>query len=282
MDKSVVIKSIAVNGIDINVALAGSGPALVLLHGFPHTWELWTKVIPALSQNHRVIAPDLRGTGDSSRAATGFDVATLSSDIRGLLNALDIEKADVTAIDLGAPIAFYLALTHPELVRRLVLMEAILGDLPRPGAPAGAPPWWFGFHAVPGFAETVVEGHEKEYIGFFLDIGMVGDGLTPRLRERFIDAYRGTESLRTAFEFYRAFPTNARQIDEALAGSRLTVPTLAIGARPIGAGLHTQLDPITDDLAGAVIDCGHIIPLDSPDALLKLMLPFFAGGLHRE
>lgn len=269
-------RTIAANGIEINVATAGAGPAILLLHGFPHTWELWTRIIPALAKNHNVIAPDLRGHGGTTRSTDGFDLNTLTNDALALLDALDVETADVIAMDVGAPTALYLALEHPHRVRRLVIMEGILGDLPRPDAPAAAP-WWFGFHGVPGLAEVVLEGHEDDYFGFFLDNGVRSDGLSPELRARFIDSYRGTESLRCGFEYYRALGTNARLIDESLAHHRLTVRTMALGSHPIGAGVYNQLQPVADDLIGELIaDCGHAVPLDRPDALLELLEPFLA------
>jgi hypothetical protein len=121
-------------------------------------------------------------------------------------------------------------------------------------------------------------GHEDDYIGFigfFLDNGVRGDGLNPELRARFVDSYRGTESLRCGFEHYRSLGTNARLIDEALARRALTLPTMAIGSHPISAGLYAQLQPAADDLVGELIgDCGHAIPLARPDALLDLIGPF--------
>ena len=270
-------QSISANGIEINVATAGSGPAILLLHGFPHTWELWSRVIPELAETHFVIAPDLRGHGDTTRAVDGYDLATLSLDALALLDALGVVEADVIAMDVGASTAFYLALVYPERIRRLVIMEAIIGDLPRPELPDGSLPWWFGFHGVPGLAETVLEGHEDDYLGFFLDNGVRNGPLDPDLRARFIDAYRGKESLRCGFQFWRYLEINARMIDEALAERRLTVPTLALGSFPIGSGLHAQLQPIADNLAGELIeDCGHAIPLDRPQKLLGIIEPFLS------
>ena len=160
---------ITTNGTVLHVATAGQGPAVVLLHGWPHTWQLWTNIIPALVATHRVIAPDLRGLGDSERAADGYDLHTLAADIAGLLQALGETRADIVGIDAGAPPAFMLAMQRPSQVRRLVLMESLLGGLP--GAErflAAGPPWWFGFHAVAGLAETVLTGHEGEYLDWFL------------------------------------------------------------------------------------------------------------------
>ncbi|MFI7121239.1 alpha/beta fold hydrolase [Amycolatopsis sp. NPDC049868] len=272
-------RRITVNGIQVNVAVAGSGPAVLLLHGFPHTWRLWSGIIGPLAEHHRVIAPDLRGFGDSTRAAEGYDASTLAADVESVLDALGEPNAAVVAIDAGTPVAFLLALRRPDLVRRLVLMESLLGPLP--GAEdflAGGPPWWFGFHAVPGLGETVLVGHEAEYVDWFLTSGTLGRGVAPEIRDAFVEAYTGREALRCAFSYYRAMPVSARQIGEAVAARRLTVPTMAIGAHPVGRALERQLRPVTDDLTAHLLpDCGHIIPLDKPGELLRLLAPFLAA-----
>ncbi|MEV5322982.1 alpha/beta hydrolase [Nonomuraea sp. NPDC052634] len=271
------LRRVRVNGVELNVAIAGSGPAVLLLHGFPHTWQVWTDVMADLSARHQVIAPDLRGFGASSRPATGYDAATLADDAAALLTALGVSSAAVAGIDAGTPPAFLLAARRPDLVRRLVVMESLLGRLP--GAEdflAGGPPWWFGFHAVPGLAETVLEGNEAAYVDWFLDAGTLGDGVTPAIRDAFVRAYTGREALACAFSYYRALPRSAAQIEQAVT-ARLTVPTLAIGAKPVGAALERQLRPYAGDLTGHVIeDCGHIIPLHRPRALLALLRPFIA------
>ncbi|MGW6316466.1 alpha/beta fold hydrolase [Streptomyces sp. NPDC055099] len=274
------LRRVAVNGVELNVALAGSGPAVLLLHGFPHTWELWTDVMADLSGRYRVIAPDLRGFGASSPAASGYDADTLAEDAAALLTRLGVSSAAVVGIDAGTPPAFLLALRHPGLVRRLVVMESVLGGLP--GAEdflAGGPPWWFGFHtAARGLAETVLEGHEPAYIDWFLHAGTLGDGVPPAIRDAFVHAYTGSQALSRAFSYYRALPDSARQIARAVTTARLTVPTMALGAQPVGAALERQLRPVADDLTGHVIeDCGHIIPLHRPNALLTLLKPFLAG-----
>lgn len=277
------LRWIETNGIRANVAVAGSGPAVVLLHGFPHTWRVWSEIIGPLSAQYRVIAPDLRGFGATTRAADGYDAGTLATDIAGILDALGEPTAAVVAIDAGTPVAVLLALRHPDRIRRLVVMEALLGRLP--GAEdflAAGPPWWFGFHAVPGLAETVLLGHEARYIDWFLTTGTRGRDVRADIRDAFADAYTGHDALRCAFSCYRALPTSAHQIDLAVADNRLTTPTLAIGAHPVGDALERQLRPIADDLAGQVIpDCGHIIPLDKPHELLDLVMPFLEADSTR-
>lgn len=268
---------VAVNGISMNVAETGAGPPLLLLHGFPHTWELWSSVIPELSRHHRVIAPDLRGLGATTKVQDGCDAATLADDAAALLTALGADQADIVAIDAGVPGAFLLALERPERVRRLVLTESLLGRLP--GAEdflAAGAPWWFGFHAVPGLAETIVEGHEREYIEWFLTAGTAGRaGIPDAPREAFVAAYTGTDALRSAFAHYRAIPTSALQIEAAVAVHRLRVPTLAVAGGVVGDALRNQLHPIADQLTAITIeDCGHIVPLEQPAALLEAVLTF--------
>jgi pimeloyl-ACP methyl ester carboxylesterase len=277
------LRRVTANGIEINVAIAGNGPAVLLLHGFPHTWRLWTPVISGLARYHRVIACDLRGLGATTRVADGYDAGTLATDAEELLNALGEPSAAVVGIDAGAPPAFLFAIRRPSRVRRLVLMESLLGRLP--GGEdffATGTPWWFGFHSVPGLAETVLAGHEADYIDWFLASGTNGRGLPREIRDAFVSAYTGRDALRCAFSYYRAAPTSAQQIQDAVDSGRLTVPTMAIGAHPVGDTLERQLRPITDDLTGHLIeDCGHIIPLDRPDALLPLLTSFFASERRR-
>lgn len=272
------LRRVEANGVELNVALAGEGPAVLLLHGFPHTWQLWTDVLDGLAGQCRVIAPDLRGFGASTRAADGYDAGTLAADAGALLDALGVSSAAVVGIDAGTPPAFLLAMRRPGLVRRLVVMESLLGRLPGAGAfLANGAPWWFGFHAVPGLAESVLTGNEAQYIDWFLDSGTLGHGVRPDLRDAFVSAYTGSEALRCAFSYYRALPTSAQQVQDAVDTGRLTVPTMTIGSHPVGSSLERQLRPVADDLVGHVIeDCGHIIPLHRPQALLSLLRPFLA------
>lgn len=277
------LRRITTNGVQLNVAVAGKGPAVLLLHGFPHTWQLWSGIMGRLAGRYRVIAPDLRGLGASERATDGYDAGTLAADAEGLLHALGEPSAAVVGIDAGTAPAVLLALRRPGLVRRLVVMEALLGRLP--GAEhglAGGTPWWFGFHAVPGLAETVLVGNEAPYIDWFLDSGTLGRGVPDDIRAAFVHAYTGREALRCAFSYYRALPTSAQQIQEAVTTTRLTMPTLAIGSHPVGAGLEHQLRPLADDLIGHHLqDCGHIIPLDRTDALSALLASFLSADLPK-
>ncbi|MEJ2865576.1 alpha/beta fold hydrolase [Actinomycetospora flava] len=262
--------AIAVNGVELAVRTTGDGPLLVLVHGFPHTGAVWSQVAAAMSVDHRVVVPDLRGFGASTRTAEGLDADTLSRDLEELIGT---GPATVVAIDAAVPPAFLLGLRRPDLLTRLVLVEATLGSLPGAEAfAAGGPPWWFGFHQVPGLAERVLAGHEDEYVGWFYDQGTRHRGVRPDLRAELGAAFAEPGALACALGYYRALPESDRQLHDAVARARLAVPTTAIGAAPVGRALEVQLAGVADDLTGHLIeDCGHIVPVDRPDALVALL-----------
>jgi pimeloyl-ACP methyl ester carboxylesterase len=272
------LRQIACNGIHIQVAEAGWGPAVLLLHGWPFTWFLWRNIMRDLVvSGYKVVAPDLRGIGGSDHTVGGYDLHTLASDHLALLEAMGLESAAVVAFDLSVGSAWMLGMHYPAKVRKLVLIEALLGTLP--GAEdflRNGPPWWFGFHGIPGLAEAVLAGREAEYLGWFFTNQTAGrKGIPHDAASEFIRAYSGKEGLRGGFEHYRAFPVNDTQIRAAAAKQRLAVPTMTIGGAVVGDALFKQLTPITNDLTGHIIaGCGHNIPEEQPKALLQLLIPF--------
>lgn len=231
----------------------------------------------ALSTRYRVIAPDLRGLGGTERAHGGYDVANVANDLPALLDVLAVERASVVGIDLGVQISFMLAMNEPERIERAALMEGLVGALP--GAESflsrGAP-WWFGFHSVPGLAETIVQGREAPYLDYFFANGTFERrGVAAEARAAFIRAYSGAESIRCMCEHYRAMPESAAQIAAATRARRLATPTLAISGGVVGDALAGQLRAVTSNLLQASVErTAHIIPEDQPDALLALLEPF--------
>ncbi len=264
-------------GTRLAVDLYGAGPVLVLLHGWPHDRHIWSRVTGSLANSHTVIAVDLPGIG-ASGPAPGYDAATVAGCLDELADEVGYPEYAVMAIDAGGPAAVYAALTQPGRVRAAVLIECALPGLP--GAEeflAGGPPWWFGFHAVPGLAERVLAGHESEYLGYFLDQG-VRHGFPEEIRKACIAAYTGEDRLAHGFGYYRTLARSGEQLRQAAGDRRLVAATLAIGSQPVGPTLARQLEPITDRLQARVLpDCGHIVPVDAPDALLEVAVPFLNG-----
>src|ERR687892_230253 len=113
----------SVNGIQMHYVIGGQGDPIVLLHGFPQTWYEWRHIMPALAKNYTVIAPDLRGFGDSSKPVTGYDGNTTAEDIYQLISQLGFSKIFLVAHDIGAQTAYSFAAAHPNNVSKLVLME---------------------------------------------------------------------------------------------------------------------------------------------------------------
>lgn len=263
------------NGIDVHAVVAGQGPAMLLLHGWPFTWFTWHRLIPVLARTHTVIAPDLRGVGGSDKPASGYDVVNLSDDALGVLRHLSVEQTTVVGHDLGVGVAFQLAARHPALVRRLVLMESIVLGAPEAERFMNTPPWWVAFHNVPVLPETVLVGREGAYLDwFYTQLSHQMRGISPRSREAQVRGYRGREALRGGFEHYRAFDLTTEQ-GRIASGERLRMPVLALGGELVKDVLYRQMLAIADDVHGGVIDrCGHIIQEERPDELLARLRAF--------
>ena len=168
-------KTAQVNGVRLNYVIGGTGAAVVLLHGYPQTWYMWRKVMPALAGQYTVIAPDLRGSGGSDAPATGYDKASLAEDVHHLLVALGhADQVSVVGHDIGGVVSYAYAAAHPDSVRRLTVIEAPQFDeslYQFPSAtPAGPGLWNFGFFILDnGLPERIVTGREDTWIAGFVD-----------------------------------------------------------------------------------------------------------------
>ncbi len=268
------VHRIPVDGVELAVETLGRGPAVLLLHGFPHTRAIWRDVAPRLAAaGFLAIAPDLHGLGDSTPAVRGYQAPAIAADLFRALDVLGHHEAHVAGTDLGVTAAFAMAASSPERVTSLTLSEGLVGLLP--GAEAflrQGPPWWFGFHQAPGgLAEDVLESSAERYVRFFLSAGS-RRGLPEDLTRVIVEAYRGRTSLGNAFDHYRAIPATAEWIGNWARDRRLTMPVLAIGGGVIGAATACQLEPITRRLDRHLLDdCGHITPVDRPDAFAELL-----------
>ena len=271
------------NGVRLHYATSGAGDPVLLLHGFPQTWKCWRKLVPLLAGTHAVLAPDLRGLGDSQKTSSGYDAATLAEDFAALLSDLKLPPAHVVGHDLGGPPAYVLAARHPKLVRTLTLVEA---PLPGVGAPPAVIPatgevaWHFGFHLAPGVAEMLVAGREHLYLSYFFRHFAYDPGaIPPDDAAEYARSYALPGAFAAAMGHYRAIPETTATIAE-LAKSRLKIPVLAFGGEACLMGdVLERAKLIARDVHGGTVPmAGHWVAEERPDYLAEQLLAHFARG----
>jgi pimeloyl-ACP methyl ester carboxylesterase len=273
----------SVNDIQMHYVIGGHGDPVVLLHGWPETWYAWHKVMPALAKNYTVIAPDLRGLGDSSKAPTGYDGKTLAEDIHQLVTQLGFRTIFLVGHDIGTQVAYSYAAAHPTEVKRLAVMELTI-----PGfAPAGRMPlWWVIFHQTLDVPEALVQGKEMMYLSWFLhNLPFNPAAITQADINEYVSHYSAPGGLRAGFEHYRAFPQDAIQ-NQNYSKTKLTMPVLALGGGyiPTFGGNITMptviygMKILAQNVQGITVpNSGHFIPEEQPDFVVKLLNNFFSG-----
>ncbi|MEZ5855365.1 MAG: alpha/beta hydrolase [Hyphomicrobiaceae bacterium] len=270
----------------LHYVTAGSGPAVVLLHGWPQTWYEWRHVMPILGERYTVIAPDMRGLGDSSRPLTGYDKRTVAGDIWRLMSqALGISRFHLVGHDWGGPTAYALAADHPEAVATLSIVDVVIpgdgGDFSQ-----GGRRWHHQFHITPDLPEALVQGRERLYLKWFYDtFAYRPDAVDAAALDEFVRTYSQPGAMRAGFNYYRAMGDDARVNAAELAmGGRLAMPVLAVGGgvsyphgRGRGGDVESSLRRVAQDVAGFVIpECGHFVPEEAPQELSRLLLEHLA------
>ncbi len=260
---------------------AGDGPALVLLHGWPQSSHEWRHLLPTLAARYRVIAPDLRGLGDSGRPVGGYDKMTVAADLRALLrDQLGISQAAVVGHDWGGAVAYALAAQDRALVTRLAILDMLLPgiDVPGLGPDALSRYWHFAFHGVRDLPELLIAGRERAYIAWFFR----NFAYNPRaIAEADVDEYARClaqpGALRAGFEYYRAVAQDAADF-AAAAREPLRIPVLALGGeRSIGAAVKLCMQQVARDVRGGVMArAGHWLAEEQPQALLDALTAFLA------
>jgi pimeloyl-ACP methyl ester carboxylesterase len=267
----------SVNGIQLHYVIGGQGDPVVLLHGWPQTWYEWRHVMPALAKNYTVIAPDLRGLGDSSKPTTGYDGKTVAEDIHQLVAQLGFKDSFLVGHDLGALVAFSYAAAHPSEVRRLVIL-----DVPITGfGPAlnSTRLWHIPFHMVQDIPETLVEGKEREYLTwFYSNYSYNPAAITKEDIDEYVSHYSAPGGMRAGFEYYRAFPIDAEQIKE-YSKVKLPMPVLALGGEnSFGTAALDSMRLLATDVRGGVVpDSGHWIAEEQPEFLIEQLVNFFGN-----
>jgi pimeloyl-ACP methyl ester carboxylesterase len=269
-----------VNGVTINYAHGGTGPALALLHGYPQTWYMWRKVMPALAERFTVIAPDLRGSGGSDAPARGYDKATLADDVHELLVQLDLaDDVGLVGHDIGTLVSYVYATAYPESTRHLVVIDAPLPDesiYEFPSLTAGGPGLWnFGFFTLEnGLPEQMLAGREDTWVRGFVDwMEVVKGGVGDQAIAEYAEQLRRPGHTRASFDYFRTLPVDIAHTNEHR--TALPMPVLAIGAEAtLGDMVRAQLTNYAADVTGAIAPTGHWVAEENPEWLTGVLLEF--------
>ncbi len=270
-----------VNGFRMHYVVAGAGYPLVFLHGWPQTWYEWRKIIPPLADRFTIIAPDLRGLGDSERPLTGYDKRTLASDVYQLVTTLGYTKIGLTGHDWGGTVAYYLAYDHPEVVERLLILESTPG-IARVGEPIdlrGIRRLWHVFFqgGAPDLAEQLVRNQVELYLSRLCSVACYNPALfSPVEMAEYVRAYAQPGALRAGFHYYRA----ALEEDViALSGctQKLTMPVRAWGGERFMGDITPLWQRVAVDVQGGTVErCGHFIAEERPDFVVQQVEEVFA------
>ncbi|HEX4409059.1 MAG TPA: alpha/beta hydrolase [Xanthobacteraceae bacterium] len=266
-----------VNGVRIHYLKAGSGPVIVLLHGWAETSSTWLDIIPKLAQNYTVIAPDLRGYGDSSHVMDNFDQRDVGADIQELLALEGIKQYVVVGHDLGAHIAFYMATKYPESVQKLVLLDSVVPGIPPWEAlTKDARLWHWNFYSIPDLPEALIEGKENLYFSWFLRSFAVNGTAVERQIPRVVAEFTGVGAVRSALQLFRARELDAKLNAEWIKTNRLKMPVLALGGDGgTGTVLFQQMLQVADHVEGGLIkNCGHWLVIEQPEVVFNRLTTF--------
>ncbi|TVT50707.1 alpha/beta fold hydrolase [Amycolatopsis rhizosphaerae] len=272
-----------VNGLRMHWVTAGGGDPVVLLHGWPQTWYEWRHLIPVLARRYRVIAPDLRGWGETARPAGGYDVATVAADVAALLDRLDAGRVHVVGHDWGTPVGYHLAATHRDRVLSFTALEASIpgagGENLLDFSQAWNPLWFFPFLATPGLPEQLLSGQQERFFGWILaQMSRSTPGcLSAEDIAVYVRAYADDDAVRSTCAYYANTWLSAAQIREA-AEEPLDIPVLAVaGERSLGQNMLTFVRRLAPGADGVVLPgCGHLVPEERPDELAGLLTEFLA------
>jgi len=265
-----------VNGTRIHYRVGGTGPAVVLLHGYAETSHMWNALMPLLAKTHTVIVPDLRGAGGSSKPEGGYDKKNMAVDIHELVKLQGIKSAAIVGHDIGLMVAYAYAAQFPAETERVVLMDAFL-----PGVGQWQNVWllrdlWhFHFHGPVPLA--LVKGRERIYFEhFWNDFAADAKHSVPEADRRvYAAAYAQEGGMRAGFEYFKNFEKDAADF-AALSASKLTMPMLVLsGEKAGGTFLIDQGKLVANEVKGVVVKgSGHWLMEEAPDQVIPELLGF--------
>lgn len=273
------------NGIRQHYLDAGQGAPVVLLHGFPETNFAWRFQIPVLAEKYRVIAPDLRGYGETDKPAGGYDKRNMARDLRELLRALGIEKIALVGHDRGARVATRFAKDCPEMVDRLVVMDNVPTRIVARefNAAVAKSYWFFIFNQVPDLPEALIAGREDLWLRhLFSDWCYNPLAIDGEAFRTYVEAYRRPGALRGAMSDYRANAEDVAQ-DKVDADVKIACPTLSLwGADFHAVGKMFDMAAIWSEMASdlravPIPECGHLPQEEQPERVNAELIDFLAG-----
>jgi pimeloyl-ACP methyl ester carboxylesterase len=268
-------RDIPTDGATIHVRAGGSGPAVVLLHGFGDTGDMWAALAADLSRDHVVVVPDLRGMGLSSHPAGGYDKRTQAADIRLVLTGLDLDRAAIVGHDIGTMVAYAYAARYPDKTEKLVVMDA-----PVPGVPPwdqivrNPLLWHFDFGGAD--MERLVSGRERIYLDrFWHEFAGDPSKIDEATRQHYSKIYALPGSMRSAFAQFRAIRQDAEDNLRSMA-TKLAMPVLAIGGeKSFGADEAVVMRNTAHTVTELVIpNSGHWLMEEQPAATIAAVRAF--------
>jgi pimeloyl-ACP methyl ester carboxylesterase len=268
--------NILTNGVQIYVRVGGEGPAVVLLHGYGETGDMWSPLAIRLVRNHTVIVPDLRGLGLSSRPAGGYDKKTQAADLAGVLDALKIEKVDLVTHDIGNMVGYAFAAQYPGRVGKFVLIDAPLPGIgPWDDIIRSHALWHFSFYGPD--AERLVKGRERIYLDrFWNEFSADPKKFDEASRKHYAKLYAEAGAMHAGFEQFKAFDQDAMDNKAFVGKGMLTMPILAVGGeKSFGPMMATVMRAAATNVQGAIVpNSGHWLMEENPAATIKLVEDF--------
>lgn len=273
-------QEIQTNGTTLHVRVGGSGPPVVLIHGYGDTGDMWVPLATALAGKHTVIVPDLRGMGLSAGATSGFTKKNQAEDIAGVMNALKIQRADIVGHDIGNMVAFAFAQNHQDRTTRLVIMDA-----PVPGIG----PWeeflknpilWHFRFGGPDM-ERLVAGRERIYLDRFWNEFSADPAHFPEeSRRHYASLYAQPGRMHAGFMQFAAFDQDAIDNRASASLGRLKMPVLAIGGdQSFGSTMAFVMRFAADDVHEVVIpNSGHWLMEEQTKPTVTAIRDFLDGG----
>jgi len=272
-------EEIKTDGATIYVRVGGQGPAVVMLHGFGDTGDMWAPVAEALSKGHTVVVPDLRGMGLSSHPEGGYDKKTQAGDIAGVLDKLKIPKTDLVTHDIGNMVGYALAAQFPERVTRWVIIDAPLPGIGPWDEIIRSPALWhFNFRGPD--VERLVQGRERIYLDrFWNELSANPKSIDEATREHYAKLYARPGAMHSAFNQFAAFTQDAIDNKTLAAKGKLTMPVLAIGAdHSFGTQMADIMRLVASNVtAGVITDSGHWVMEEQPKQTTATIVNFIQG-----